>query len=207
MAADRDREPPVAGSADPGTPGEAWLSERPPEVLRGREIVLRRWSDGDAGELVDAVNDTLDELRPWMPWAQQPATPEGIAAVIREGHEAWESRREFSYTVREAGAWGTLIGCCGLHDRVGTGALEIGYWVRTGHGGRGVATEAAGLLTRSALGLGGVGRVEIHCDPANARSASIPPKLGFVLDRVEHRPPETAEQSDRQMVWVKHGSG
>ena len=185
--------------------GEPWLCERPAEVVNGAGIVLQRWSDSDVDELVDAVNDTLTALRPWMPWAQQPATPEAMAEVLREGKAAWETRREFQYVIRGTGGKSSPVGCCGLHNRIGMGALEIGYWVRTGHGGRGIATEAARLLTRSALALGGVQRVEIHCDETNTRSAAIPAKLGYVLDRVEHRPPETPEQSNRQMVWVNRG--
>jgi RimJ/RimL family protein N-acetyltransferase len=190
---------------------EPWLNDRPGEVVAGTGITLRRWSAGDVDELVEAVNDTLDQLRPWMPWANQPSTPEGIGVVFGEARSAWDQRREFSFTIRDAHGHGhghhTLVGCCGLHNRVGVGALEIGYWVRAGHTGRGVATEAARLLTRSALALDAVGRVEIRCDEANVRSAAIPPKLGFRLDRVELRTPDAPGETDRLMVWVMDEDG
>jgi RimJ/RimL family protein N-acetyltransferase len=178
------------------------LNERPPELIPGAGITLRRWSEGDLDELVAAVNDTLDQLRPWMPWAAQPASAAGMATVLSEATAAWEEMREFSFIVSGADDPQTVVGCCGLHARIGIGALEIGYWVRSGHTGRGVATEAARLLTRSALALGGVERVEIHCDSANTRSAAIPPRLGFRLDRVEHRSPETPGETERQMIWA-----
>ena len=152
--------------------------------------------------MVEAVNGTLDELSPWMPWAQQPATHEGITAVVGEADAAWQEKREFAFIICAADALRTFVGCCGLHDRVGPGALEIGYWLRSGHTGRGIATEAARLLTRAALDLGGVGRVEIRCDEANVRSAAIPRRLGYRLDRTEHRPPDTPGETDRHMIWV-----
>jgi RimJ/RimL family protein N-acetyltransferase len=182
---------------------EHWLTDRPAELISGTGITLRRWSAGDAGDLVEAVNDTLDELRPWMPWAQQAATQRGIRTVLDSANAAWNGGREFSYTIRRADALGVLAGCCGLHNRIGVGGLEIGYWVRTGHMGRGIATDAARLLSRSAFALAGVERVEIHCDQANARSAAIPRKLGFRLERIEPRPPETPGQSDKQMIWIR----
>lgn len=199
MGADRDDASPAAGSERTAEP---WLGGRPDEILIGTAILLERWSDADVDELVEAVNDTLTDLRLWMPWAQEPVTAEGMAFVVREAHAAWDAGREFAYVIRDPGERSRIVGCCGLHDRIGTGSLEIGYWVRSGHGGRGVATEAAGLLTRSALAIEGVHRVEIHCDEANVRSAAIPPKLGFALDRVERRPPQTPGETERHMIWV-----
>ena len=183
-------------------PVEQWLSDRPFEAMAGAGIILRRLSATDVDELVEAVNETLDELRPWMPWAQQPSTPEAIGVVLHEAHAAWDERREFQYVIRQAEGEHTLIGCCGLHNRVGVGALEIGYWVRNGYMGRGIATEAARLLARAALALDGVERVEIRCDAANVRSAAVPPKLGFRLDRVERRPADAPGETDRHMIWT-----
>jgi RimJ/RimL family protein N-acetyltransferase len=186
---------------------EPWLSDRPAEAMTGAGIIVQRWSTSDIDELVEAVNDTLDELRPWMPWAQQPSTSEGMAVVLAEACSAWEERREFSFVIRDDHGQHDLVGCCGLHNRVGVGALEIGYWVRAGHTGQGIATEAARLLTRSALALGRVECVEIRCDEANVRSAAIPPKVGFRLDRVERRPPDSPGETDHHMVWVKGDGG
>jgi RimJ/RimL family protein N-acetyltransferase len=89
-----------------------------------------------------------------------------------------------------------------LHDRVGAGGLEIGYWVHVGCTGRGVATVAAAALTRAALALDGVARVEIRCDAANLRSAAIPRRIGFRLDRVEVRSPEEPGETDHHLIWV-----
>jgi RimJ/RimL family protein N-acetyltransferase len=155
-------------------------------------------------ELVEAVNDSLEHLRRWMPWAQQAATPESIGSFLEQADASWDEGRGFQFAIRglRDSRPDALIGFCGLHDRVGVGGLEIGYWVHVDSTGRGVATAAAGLLTGSALRLRGVTRVEIRCDGANSASAAIPAKLGFRLDRVEIQAPDVPGGSDRHMVWV-----
>ncbi len=58
-------------------------------------------------------------------------------------------------------------------------AFEIGYWIAAGHQGRGYVSEAVSALIRVAFQLAKVRRVEIHCDPANARSWAVAARLGF----------------------------
>ena len=193
-----------------GTDGH-WLHDRPPTSLRAGAWRLDRSHPNDRGHLVEAVNESLEQLRPWMPWAQVPADAASTGMFLRQADASWEEGREFQFAVREDGRGadeggadlvGPIIGYCGLHDRLGAGALEIGYWVRSSHTGRGVATAAAGALTRAALAVDAVERVEIHCDAANVKSSGIPPKLGYRLDRIVRRPPDAPGGSDRQMVWV-----
>ncbi len=185
--------------AHPGGMGFAGWVPRidPPETIDAGPIVLRRAIVTDAEPLARAVGESLDHLRPWMPWA----TP--AAATVA------------AQTARLAGGWGPddytylmvagdagIVGACGLHRRVGPDGLEIGYWVHAGHTRRGYATAAAAALTTTALALPGIERVEIHCDEANAASAAVPRRLGYTLERMEERPIESPAQTGRFMVWV-----
>lgn len=167
-------------------------------------LTLVRADPDHLDRLVEAVNVSLASLRPWMPWAQQPATNASIGSFLEEAVASWEDGRDFHFAMAIAGPVRTapeIAGYCGLHDRVGPGALEIGYWVRSDRSGRGLATAAAGALARAALALTGIDRVEIRCDPTNLASAAIPPKVGFRLDRLESRVPETPGDSGQLMVW------
>jgi RimJ/RimL family protein N-acetyltransferase len=181
--------------------GTGWLVSRPPERIEANGLVLERALPCDNADLVEAVNDSLGHLSPWMPWAQERATSESIGAFLAQAASDWVTCAEFQYLLRRDTS-SPLIGCAGLHARIGAGALEIGYWVRVGHLQRGVAAVAAGALTAAALGLAEVERVEIRCDAANTRSALIPPKLGYRMDRIEHRPPTTPGETDEHMIWV-----
>lgn len=183
-----------------GTEG-GWLAHRPAEEINADNLLLLRADPSDIELLVAAVNNSLEHLRPWMPWAQSPATTETIEAFLHQASLEWDSGHGFQYAMRRHGS-AHILRYCGLHASLGPGALEIGYWVHVEQTGRGLATAAAGALTRAALALDEVDRVEIRCDAANARSASIPPRLGYRLDRVEQRPPATPGETAEHMIWV-----
>jgi len=185
-------------------PSDPWLSGRPAERATSGDLTLDRAHPDDLEELVDSVNSSLDELRPWMPWAQVPATRESIGTFLRQADADWDRGPNFAFAIRgpNGGRAGALLGYCGLHDRIGPGGLEIGYWIRSDCTGRGVATSAAAALTTSALDVDGVTRVEIRCDAANVRSAAVPARLGFRLDRIESRAPTAPGETDRHMIWI-----
>ena len=96
-----------------------------------------------------------------------------------------------------------MVGIIGLHRRIGPRAVEIGYWTHVDHAGRGYMTAAAKAVTEAAEALDDVDRVEIHTDEANLRSAAIPQKLGYRLDRVDVRIPEAPGESGRLQIWVR----
>ena len=126
---------------------------------------------------VRAINASLEHLRPWMAWAEHPATDEAIGAVYAEGAALWDARRDFLYVLVDPD--GEVIGGSGLHARLGLTGLEIGYWVHVDHAGKGLATEVARALTSAAFAVPGIERVRIQCSDDNARSARVPEKLGY----------------------------
>jgi RimJ/RimL family protein N-acetyltransferase len=92
-----------------------------------------------------------------------------------------------------------VAGSCGLHRRRGPDVLEIGYWTHPAFTRRGLATTAARLLTGAAFSLPGIARVEIHHDEANAASAGVPRRLGFVL--AGKTPDEAAAPAEVGIDW------
>lgn len=162
----------------------SWLAAAPPEDFHLGEIALRRLRQEDRPVLVRLVNENLDHLRPWMPWAQSPMTDADEAAFLLQMDRAWEERAAFVYAVT---AGGVIIGSVGLHTRPEAGVMEIGYWISATHINRGHATAASRALTEAAFGLPDVGEVVIRCDRDNRASAAVPAKLGYRLDGVEER--------------------
>ena len=108
---------------------------------------------------------------------------------------------DFAFLLLDAGET-TVLGTMGLHRRIGPRAIELGYWVHADHVGRGIATTAAAALTEAALALPDVDRVEIHCDEANVRSAAVPRRLGYRLDRIEDADVTAPAETGRSMIWV-----
>jgi len=179
----------------------AWLDQRPPDQLDAGDFQLTRVTPDDAPALIGAVNASLSHLRPWMPWAQDPATPESIGTFLRGADLQWDNFQEFQFVIRETPS-GPIIGCCGLHTRLGVGALEIGYWVHVDHLRQGYATEMAAALTDAAFSVAGVERVEIHHDRANTRSGAVPARLGFRFDGERPDPVMAPAEEGFDCSWV-----
>ncbi len=161
---------------------------------------LRSFRLDDLDQLVDVINADLDHLRPWMPWAQEPATAESEAEFLKSSLRNWSAGTDFVYAVLDDD--GAILGGVGLHSRPGPGALEIGYWLRAGAQGRGLATAATRVLAEVAASYDEVHEVVICCDEANVRSAAVPRRLGFTLSRVEEREPLAAAETGWHQVWT-----
>ena len=150
-------------------------NKRPNELIEHAPVTLRRFRAEDVDALFQAVTESLDELRPWMPWAadySRASTEEYLAGSVKD----WDEGTAYNYAIVTGDA---LAGSIGLMTRCGPGGLEIGYWVRSAYTGRGLATAATAALVGQAFGLPGVDWVEIVHDELNVASGQIPRKLGF----------------------------
>src|SRR5215211_6675992 len=120
-----------------------------------------------------------------MAWAAEWPKPRGAQLeMLRE----WDQRR-LAGTDEFLGVWldGELVGSCGLHYRIGSGGVEIGYWIHPAHLRRGLATEVARQLCERAF-----------ADPA---SGGVPRKLGFELVGDTRRGPLAPGEEGVERVW------
>lgn len=178
-------------------------AEPPARIDLDGGMYLRLLEVADAELVAGAVGESLDHLRPWMPWATvESADPDFQRARLRRLGDMQQRGEEWDYGLFEPGER-VLVGTFGLMTRRGPGTIEIGYWIHAGHKSRGYATRAVTELTTVALGLDGVQRVLIYCDEANAASAAVPRRLGFTLSRVNNRAPEAPAETGREMVWAR----
>ena len=175
------------------------MTERPEpdEVIEYGPLTLRRYRDDDLDDLVRAVTESEDHLRPWLPWVAGHSV-ESEAAFLAQSARDWESGTAYNYAIRTEGA---LAGGIGLMARIGPGGLEIGYWVHRDFTRRGLATTASAALVEQAFRLPGVDRVEIVHDELNVASGGVPRKLGFT--EVGRRPidPRPPEGTGVGVVW------
>ena len=92
-----------------------------------------------------------------------------------------------------------VIGSFGLMSAiVGNAGMGVGYWLATPATGKGLATRAAGLLTRTAFDLGAE-LVQIWHHAGNARSMAIPRRLGYRFLGVQSVP--KLEEEGPLGVW------
>jgi len=183
------------------TTAAGFLAAAPEQIDIDDDLVVRTYAAEDMPQLVEVVNRHLDHLRAFMPWAQEPVTVEGQTAWWRGTmHPRDDGTGDVAYGIFARS--GALLGGTGFHLRGAPGVVEIGYWLAADATGRGVMTRVAAALIDVARQLDGVQLVEIKCDEANARSAAIPRRLGFRLDRMEAREPAAAAETGCDQVWV-----
>jgi RimJ/RimL family protein N-acetyltransferase len=177
-------------------PGPAYRIHTP-------RLILRCWNPVDAPLLKHAIDENLEHLRPWMPFAH--AEPEKLQAKIerlRTFRGKFDLGQDFVYGVFNQDET-RVLGGCGLHTRIGPQALEIGYWIHKDFTQQGLATEASAALIRVAFEIEKVKRIEIHCNPDNQASAAIPRKLGFTHEATLHHSQEFLEGELRDlMIWT-----
>jgi ribosomal-protein-serine acetyltransferase len=193
----------LAAMTDKAGSGDWFL---PAPTVEAGWLLLRRPEPGDSSALHDAVAASSEHLRPWMPWAanytaemarefvQRNAARPGNPPVPEASYLVWDRDRR-------------LLGVCGLHARLGPGALEIGYWVDVRRTRRGVATLAAAALSELALATVGVQAVEIHHDRANQASGAIPARLGYELVATVSDEPEAPGEVGVELQWRMTFSG
>lgn len=163
------------------------MSESVPPILRdlpteivGERVLLRPYRPGDGEAIWQAIDESRESLRPWLPWVDATKSAADSEMAARRAAGRWLLREDLTVGVWER-TIGTLLGGSGLHRmNWDIPSFEIGYWLRTSAEGKGYMTEAVRLLCRLTFETLGANRVEIKCDAKNERSAAIPRRLGFV---------------------------
>ena len=147
--------------------------------LRAKRVLVRPYRPEDAETLREAVLESRDHLRPWMPWADTHQSIEETREWLQRAIEKSMLQEEMIL-----GMWhietGRYLGGTGLHPRNWEiPSFEVGYWLRKSAEGHGYVTEAVRLLVDFALMELKAQRIEIRCDERNVRSAAVARRLGF----------------------------
>ncbi len=152
------------------------------EELRGERVIVRPYRESDAEALKEAVDESREHIRPWLPFADAHRTIEEARDWIIHQMAAWMLREDMIVGVWEIST-NRYLGGSGIHPRDwDAGYFEIGYWLRVSAEGHGYMTEAVRLLTDYAFNELKANRVEIRCDERNVRSAAIPRRLGYIQE-------------------------
>jgi RimJ/RimL family protein N-acetyltransferase len=155
-----------------------------PEQLESPRLVIRVAKPGDGIAFNEAVISSLDELAPWLGWVSPPPTVEQSEANCRRGYARYLLNEDLMAFFFEKSS-GALVGGSGLHDPDWkTRRFEVGYWSRTGFGGKGLITEGVRALSDYALKELGANRVFLTCDDKNVRSWKLAERAGFTLEGI-----------------------
>jgi RimJ/RimL family protein N-acetyltransferase len=165
----------------------SWEGPPAPYRIETERLVIRCYEPGDASLLKDAIDSSLDHLRPWMPWTEhEPQTLEEKTDLLKSFRSQYDLGDNFVMGIFSADE-SEVLGGTGLHPRLEPGGLEIGYFVRVSATRQGIITESTAALTRCGFEICEADRIEIRIDPENEASKGVPRKLGFTEEATLRR--------------------
>jgi RimJ/RimL family protein N-acetyltransferase len=154
----------------------------PPYLLRTPRLVLRCLQPEDAERRKEAVDSSGEHLKDFFPPTPEgPMSLEAHAAKVRKYRGAFDLDQDRIYGAFDPES-GKLLGENFLLKRAGIGALEVGYWLRRDAVGKGLATEMASAMVKTAFEFDQVKRLDLATDPENERSAAVARRLGFTFE-------------------------
>ena len=169
--------------------------------IETRRLVVRCYKPSDAPLLAESVTESVEHLRPWLPWAyNEPEPIEVKTQRMKRFRGLFDLGQDFVYGIFNPEET-RLIGGTGLHTRLGESQLEIGYWIHKDYINQGLVTESTAALVKVAFEVVHIHRLEIHNDPQNLASAAVPHKLGFSHEGTLRANSRFLDRWSDTMVW------
>lgn len=143
------------------------------------DYVIRRYFEGDGPALYRAVAESLDHLRPNMPWIVQHDSPEASEAVVRSIISRYLSNQDYGLGIWQGDR---QVGGTGFHPRVGepeTANIEIGLWIHAHEAGKGLGKRVLRAMLKWGFDDWGWYRIVWKCDSTNLASASVARACGL----------------------------
>ncbi len=170
------------------TPSPKYLTLIPIfEELCGERLIVRPYRLEDAEGLREAVEESREHIRPWLPFADAHQTLEESRDWINQQRANAILRKTINCGLFAIGS-GRFLGGLGIMPRDWEiRYFEIGYWLRKSATGRGYMREAVAVMTRLAFDTLGANRVMIRCDARNERSRRVAEGCGFVFEGCHRR--------------------
>ena len=141
-------------------------------------VGIRRYRMEDVDALFTAARESVRELSVWMPWCSESYSRVDSEAFVQSREAEWERGEHYSFVIYDT-SHGQFLGSVGLNfiNRIHQFA-NLGYWVRTSHTRRGVATTAARMAARFGLVELGFNRLEIVTAAGHVASQRVAKKVG-----------------------------
>lgn len=159
------------------------FSWEPASELRSERLLLRPPRRSDLAALEEAIDETIDALSLWLPWARPGHSRADTRRYLRSARLARNRRHSFEFAVCDHTE--TLLGMVSLH-RIDwlRRCCGMGYWLRRSAWGKGFATEAARAALEFGFGPLGLNRIEVHVALENRASQRVAEKLGLQREGV-----------------------
>ncbi|KTC89259.1 MULTISPECIES: GNAT family N-acetyltransferase [Legionella] len=155
-------------------------------IIETERLLIRPPKSGDAKPVNLAINQSLNEIGRWMPWASDPSL-ETTEDFIRRGIKSWqETQPKELPMIIELKSTGEIISASGFNDKSNfeVPMFETGYWINTKFSGNGYITEAVIAITRFAFDHFSAARVQICAQKENSQSINVAKRAGFIEEAI-----------------------
>lgn len=128
--------------------------------------------------LVEAVQESVNEIMPWMTWCTPDYNEPGAYTFLSTLPARWRKGLQYGFAINDSQT-GRFLGGAGLnHINYTTRLANLSYWIRTSATGRGFATRAARLVAAFGIKQVGLLRAEIIVAVGNQPSLRVAEKAG-----------------------------
>lgn len=152
------------------------------ESFETERLLIRAPLWGDGAAVNEAIRESAEDLRKWLPFAMNIPSVHESEAFVRKARMSFLERTDMVLHLfdRKTGAF---VGSSGLH-RIDwkTRRFEIGYWLRSSCTGKGLISEAVDGISEYAITTLGANRLEIRVDSRNVQSKNVAERTGFTLE-------------------------
>lgn len=140
-------------------------------------ISLKTLEPLDDEALFHETDRSRSHLQEWLPWLNGVQTVADSRKFIEYSIQLLDERKAMVFGIFFDGQ---LVGTISFNqldwqNRIG----HVGYWLSQSFTGQGIMTKAVRRLVSFAFDDLGLNRIEIRCALGNAKSRSIPQRLGF----------------------------
>ncbi|MGK5087825.1 GNAT family protein [Bdellovibrionota bacterium FG-2] len=152
-----------------------------PFQIESERLWLKKVDAAHAQAQFDYIDQDRVRLAEFLPWIPHIKTVEDEHKFILQTQACWAEFKRFDYGLfRQTD--GEYLGNIGVHSiSWSNDCCELGYWILGKYEGQGYVSEAVSAL-ENMLFTEGFHRIEIRCDPLNARSAGVPKRCGYALE-------------------------
>ena len=141
-------------------------------------VLIRPHRPDDVYPLYEAVLESMAELSVWMRWCHADYSIDESRMWIASCADYWAKGTEYNFTIADTKN-GSFLGSCGLNQIIQEDrCANLGYWVRSGRTGEGIATTAALLVARFGFDKLRLNRIQIIAVTDNKASLRVAEKLG-----------------------------
>jgi len=151
-------------------------------IHQDHEFEIRPLHVGEAPLLLDAVRSSLAEIGRWESWCVDSYSLKEASSFLCSVASQWAEGSAFDFNVVSLSS-GIVLGSVSVNQiNRQNKSGNIGYWTRTSHAQRGIASLAATAVSRFAFSQLGLTRLEIVAQEENIPSRRVAERIGATFE-------------------------